>query len=203
MGEPQRFRHFAKLNERVDTRAILGEIERSTDAWHADTSRQRRIRCQRDTLAIMLRTARKPLPRGVEINDAHESAPTRQAERFARTLAYCEDVAQEIEGTLGRAMLVALLPGGNITPHIDHGAYYQARDRLHLVLLSPDGSPMTAGGERVTMREGDLWAFDNKARHAAANPSALPRIHLIFDIEQACGRAPLTRGVKGSEDEAP
>ena len=60
--------------------------------------------------------------------------------------------------------------------------YYRIRDRLHLVLKSADGSPLTAADETVVMREGELWAFNNKVLHSAANPSEHSRAHLIFDL---------------------
>ena len=85
-------------------------------------------------------------------------------------------------------MLVALLPKRKVAPHVDLGAYYRIRDRFHLVLASPGGSPVTAGDETIVMRPGELWAFDNKKRHWASNPSDEPRVHLIFDVRPSTGQ---------------
>jgi len=52
---------------------------------------------------------------------------------------------------------------------------------IHLVLKSTAGSWLRAGDEEVTMREGELWWFDNKAVHEAWNKGG-DRIHLIFDV---------------------
>lgn len=176
-------RHFTRLAENVDIGPLLAEIATRPERWLADTSRQRNVGCQRDTLNIFLRTARKPLPpEAKNANDVHESATTRMAAHFPETLGYCARIARDGEATLGRATLVMLRPGGRVLPHVDAGAYYAARDRLHLVLRSSEGSPLTAGDETVTMRTGELWAFDNKVRHSAHNPSAEPRVHLIFDV---------------------
>lgn len=71
---------------------------------------------------------------------------------------------------------------------MDAGAYYRVRDRFHLVLRSPGSSPLTSGGETAVMRAGELWAFDNKTRHDARNPTDEPRVHLIFDVLPADGR---------------
>ena len=181
--------HFTRIAEGVDTGPFLAELDADRDAWLADTSRQRKVRCQRNTLNIFLRSAKKPLPPGAKnANDVHESRVARQAAGFPRTLAFCERIADERRAALGRATLVALLPGSRVFPHVDAGAYYRVRDRLHLVLRSPGGSPLTAGDETVTMREGELWAFNNKVRHSAWNPSDRPRIHLIFDLKPAPGR---------------
>jgi len=45
-----------------------------------------------------------------------------------------------------------------------------------------------AGGECVVMREGELWAFNNKAEHDARNPTDEQRVHLIFDVLPSSGR---------------
>ena len=181
--------HFVRIAENVDTASILAEMAAAPHAWLLDTSRQRKVRCQRHTQNIFLRAPKKPLPPGAKnANDVHESRTTRMARRFPRTFAYCESVAHALGGTLGRATLVALLPRSRVFPHVDAGEYYRIRDRFHLVLRSPGGSPLISGGETVVMRPGELWVFDNKARHSAENPSAEARVHLIFDVLPAPGR---------------
>ena len=189
MKTPGPMTHFTRIREGVDIEPILAELAAQPELWLADTSRQRKVRCQRNTRNIFLRSARKPLPPGAKnANDVHESRRARAAAKFPRTLAFCEEVADEWGATLGRATLVALLPRSKVFPHVDLGAYYRIRDRLHLVLRSPEGSPLTAEEETVVMREGDLWVFNNKVRHWAVNPSERPRVHLIFDVLPAPGR---------------
>lgn len=180
---------FTRVAKGIDVTPLLSELAAASELWLANTSRQRNVRCQRDTQNIFLRVARKPLPPGAKnANDVHESRPARFATRFPQALAFCERIAALQEGDLGRATLVALQPRGWVRPHTDAGAYYRIRDRFHLVLSSRDGSPLTSGGESVVMREGELWAFDNKARHDARNPTDEPRVHLIFDVLPAPGR---------------
>ena len=181
--------HFARIAEGVDTEPLLAELDVAPEMWYADTSRQRKVRCQRNTLNIFLRAPKKPLPPGAKnANDVHESRLMRAAAKFPCALAFCENIADEWGAALGRATLVALLPKSRVHPHIDTGAYYRIRDRLHLVLRSPEGSPLSAEAETVVMREGELWAFNNKVRHWAENPSQEPRVHLIFDLLPAPGR---------------
>ena len=181
--------NFTNIARDVDIGPLLAELDTAPGMWLVDTSRQRKIRCQRNTRNIFLRVARKPLPPGAtNANDVHESRVARSARMFPRALAYCERVADDVRGTLGRATLVALQPHGRVFPHVDAGAYYRIRDRFHLVLRSAGGSPLAAGDERVLMRPGELWAFNNKARHWADNPSDEPRVHLIFDVLPPPGR---------------
>ncbi len=175
--------NFTRIVEKLDTGSVLDELAAASNAWDVDTSRQRNVRCQRHTRNIFLRAPVKPLPPGERnSNNVHESRLTRQAQYFPQTLALCRGVAKQRGGDLGRAMLVALLPKRKVTAHVDVGAYYRIRDRFHLVLTSICGSPVTSGNETVVMRPGELWAFDNKKRHWALNPSDEPRVHLIFDV---------------------
>ena len=180
---------FCRIATDVDVTPIRSELEADPGMWLANTSRQRKVRCQRDTQNIFLRVAKRPLPPGARnANDVHESRLGRVAPQYPKALEFCQVVADLQGGELGRATLVALQPQGWVRPHIDAGAYYRIRDRFHLVLRSPGGSPLTAAGETVVMREGELWAFDNKSRHEARNPTDEPRVHLIFDVLPPPGR---------------
>ena len=174
---------FTRIEQGIDVTPFLSELAAVPEMWLADTSRQRKVRCQRDTQNIFLRVAKKPLPPGARnANDVQVSRVTRAASRYPQSLRFCQRIADLQGGELGRATLVALQPQGWVRPHVDAGAYYRIRDRFHLVLKSPGGSPLTAAGETVVMREGELWAFDNKCEHEARNPSDEPRVHLIFDV---------------------
>ena len=179
---------FVKIAD-VATQPFLAELDAAAEMWGVDTSRQRKVRCQRHTENIFLRAAMKPLPPGAKnANDVHESRVLRMAAKFPRALGFCESVARSVGGQLGRATLVALLPESEVYPHTDTGAYYRIRDRYHLVLRSREGSPLTAGDESVVMHEGELWSFNNKVRHSARNPSVERRIHLIFDVLPKLGQ---------------
>ncbi len=174
--------NFIKVAD-FGTAPLLAELDAARELWKWDTSRQRKVRCQRHTENIFLRAAMKPLPPGAKnANDVHECRVMKVAARFPLTLQFCESVAASVRGELGRVTLVSLLPERQVFPHVDSGAYYRIRDRYHLVLRSRDGSPLTAGDETVVMREGELWIFNNKLRHWAMNPSGEARIHLIFDV---------------------
>ena len=89
---------------------------------------------------------------------------------FPSVVAFIERFADDEGAKLGRAKIVRLPPGSRVLPHRDRGEYYARRDRYHLILRSA-GSWMRCGDEEVTMREGELWWFDNKEEHEARNES--------------------------------
>ena len=183
---------FIRVLTQVDTMPLLQELDAVPELWLSDTSRQSKIRCQRQTQNIFLRGPKKPLPPGVKnANDVQDSRLSIAAKMFPCTLEFCNSMARMQRGTLGRATLVALLPLGRVFPHIDSGTYYQFRDRYHLVIRSSNGSRIATDSGEVLMREGEVWVFNNKVRHWAKNPSNKPRIHLIFDLLPLSGVATL------------
>lgn len=175
--------NFIRIAKHVDIKPYLAELSAEPELWLVDTSRQRKVRCQRHTQNIFLRSPQKPLPPGEKnANNVHASCLTAAANKFPRTLAFCNKVTTALEGTLGRVTIVALLPQSKVFPHVDIGDYYLFRDRFHLVLKSSEGSPLTVESETVVMRPGEFWVFNNKLKHWAENKSREPRIHLIFDV---------------------
>lgn len=173
---------FERLESGVDIGPILAEIERQPDAWLKQTGRQERSPVQRDTAAIPIRGLRKSRIQLRRRRDVHESRFTGLSHDFPATVSFIRLVAVERDAELGRAKIVRLNSGARVSPHIDRGAYYARRDRLHLVLKSPLGSRLLAGDEEVRMRAGELWWFDNKQVHEAFNEADAERLHLIFDL---------------------
>ena len=181
-----RMLYFQRIAKDLDINPFLAEIDAVPEMWLKDTSRQRKVRCQRHTQSIYLRSPKKPLPPGEKnANNVHSSRLTSAAKMFPRTLAFCESVATALNGSLGRVTLVTLLPQSKVYPHVDAGEYYRIRDRFHLVLRSSLGSPLAVESETVVMRPGEFWVFNNKFRHWAENQSNEPRVHLIFDVRPA------------------
>ena len=181
--------NFKRVGNRIDVVPLLAEVDAAPEMWFADISRQRKVRCQRHTRNIFIRVAKKPLPAGEKnANNVHESVVATAAGRFPSVVEFLHRIAESSGGSLGRATLVALPAGKRVYPHRDAGDYYQVRDRYHLVLRSPGGSWLQAGDQTVVMREGELWVFNNKIRHAARNLDQETRIHLIFDLLPMQGR---------------
>jgi hypothetical protein len=176
--------NFATVRTEVDVQPFLAELAAADDLWHANTRRQERIPVQRETETIFLRGAapsRAQIRRGVHVEEVHRCVATAEAARFPRLIAFLDSFARERGAVLQRTMIVRLRPEGRVYPHVDVGSYYRKRDRYHLVLDSR-GTEMSSGDETVTLRDGELWWFDNKQVHGSRNPTPEWRIHVIFDL---------------------
>ena len=182
-GGPERRtrKHFRRVRGDLEIEPLLKEVEQQSEAWGVQTGRQR-IDVQREAGSIPIRGLRKSKIGDRKRRDVHESRYTGLSRRFPSVVAFLEGFADELGAKLGRAKIVRLPPGTRVYPHRDRGEYYARRDRYHLILQS-SGSWMRCGDEEVTMREGELWWFDNEEEHEARNESDRDRIHLIFDLE--------------------
>lgn len=176
-------KHFKLHRTGLDIQPVFSEISAHDAAWGEQTGRQSRAPAQAETHGIPLRGLRRTKIMGRRRRDVHETRYTSLSRHFPETTALLEQLVGEIGGNLGRAKLARLPPGGQVKPHVDRGAYYEARDRYHLVISTRPGSILRAGDEELWMKAGELWWFDNKAPHSARNDSGHHRIHLIFDVE--------------------
>lgn len=172
--------YFRLIRSGIDVAPLLEEIDSQEQAWLMATGRQDKIRAQRDTNTIFLRSA-VPRP-DLNINENQETFPGPAVTQFPRALAFLTAFAAEMNCELSRATIVRLKPKSRVFRHIDQGSYYFLRDRFHLVLRSAAGSVLMSGGETVRMQEGELWWFDNKQFHESYNESDDWRIHYIFDL---------------------
>lgn len=175
-------KYFRRLRADVDVSPFLSELAAASDAWSIATGRQDKIAVQREALAVPLRGLRKSAIGENKRWDVHPSRWTYTSEAFPHSRDFLKRFVRKEGGELGRAKLVLLPAGRRVYPHVDRGEYYRVRNRYHLVLKSTAGSWLKAGDEEVTMREGELWWFDNKAMHEAWNRGEEDRIHLIFDV---------------------
>lgn len=80
--------------------------------------------------------------------------------------------------------LLALLPaGGTVMPHTDNGAYFLRTIRLHFPVITTENVWMVCAGQSYQMREGEIWALNNRVEHAVWNDEPrLARVHLICDF---------------------
>jgi outer membrane protein assembly factor BamB/orotate phosphoribosyltransferase len=173
-------KYFKLIRSGIDVVPLLEEIYSQEQAWLLNTSRQDKIRVQRDTNTIFISG---PVARpDLNVNENQESNVTAVSKLFPRALAFMTGVANEMNSQLSRATIVRLKPKSQVSRHIDAGSYYLIRNRFHLVLYSSSGSLLMSGGEQVRMKAGELWWFDNKQYHEARNESDEWRVHYIFDL---------------------
>jgi len=102
------------------------------------------------------------------------------AARCPRTFAAVSQVPLcRIDHRTPSVLFSLLRPGARIPPH--HG-FTNARLIAHLPLIVPPGCALRVGNETRCWHEGEILLFDDSIEHEAWNPSAEPRVVLIFDV---------------------
>lgn len=86
---------------------------------------------------------------------------------------------------LGRVMINRIKPGGVIFPHKDTPAHAEYFSRYHLCLQAEPGVVFRCEDEKVFMRAGETWYFNNALEHEVLNHSATDRISMVVDVRSA------------------
>jgi Aspartyl/Asparaginyl beta-hydroxylase len=84
-------------------------------------------------------------------------------------------------GVITRIAVVMLLPGGKIAPHIDGQPMAAKAHRLHVPILCPPNVDYKIGGQKLVMRPGHIYDFNNKWRHSVRHAGKMPRVNLFID----------------------
>ncbi len=94
---------------------------------------------------------------------------------------YLQQVMASFETVIGRARLMRLAPGANVSEHCDINYYWQNHVRVHVPIVTDPAVRFHCNGYHVHMAAGEAWIFDNWRRHSVENPSGVSRVHLVMD----------------------
>lgn len=180
-----------------DPSDLLVAVEKNPDLWKQVTNRQLYPgTAHADTETIFLRWCESQNV-DAAFNDL-EAIDYPALQLLPEVKPLFQQLGAAVKGeVLGRIILVNLIPGGYIRPHVDEGAYADHYERFHMSLQSDLGNMFFVGkpdyfGEFVHMKPGEAWWFNHKKTHWLANMSDRPRLHLIVDMV-----APLYRRERG------
>ena len=95
---------------------------------------------------------------------------------------YHRQVMASFGEVLARSRLMKLDAGCEVQYHVDFNYHWYTRVRIHIPISTNPGVVFYCGTEKVHMRVGECWIFDNWRRHNVINASAQGRIHLVIDL---------------------
>lgn len=184
MTAPLALVQFDKFMEGLDVQPLYSYVKRNKHLFEIHKERQSyEGSAHVDTKTIFLRGPLKFTREEYQENiDAYDyDVPHELVSLVSKLIHPCLDFLDIRQ--LGYMMIVSLVPGGEITEHIDQGRYAEYYDRFHIPLYSKEGNYFRCGDEEVQMGEGELWTFNHHMPHSVVNNSDRERIHLIFDGE--------------------
>jgi aspartyl/asparaginyl beta-hydroxylase (cupin superfamily) len=151
----------------------LADLERAADAITAEFLAARE--------ALMLERAQPHLLDAGRWDQFHVQLHGVELEATARL---CPRTAEAIRALarhlpLGRCYVSCMTPGTVIRPHCGP---HNARIRMHLGLVTPDGAELGVMQHRHRWRAGECFMFDDSFWHHAHNASDRERIVLIVDF---------------------
>ena len=176
-------KYFRRIAEGLDVEPLLQLLDAKPELWDEIETRQKFTGSpHKDTETIYVRGALKMTPYHVIWDVGSYDYPCMQYLKSALVPL----MRPVLEGLgvkdLGRVLIVNLKATGQVTRHIDQGAYAEHYERFHLVLKSNRHCFLTSGNWVLNLQVGECWWFNNKALHSAENNSTEEdRWHIIFD----------------------
>lgn len=85
-------------------------------------------------------------------------------------------------GGIAKILLSRLAAGGSIATHVDENPASRTPHKIHLPLVTDPAITFTIGGMLYHLACGRAYEVNNMVPHSVENPSAVARIHLIFEL---------------------
>lgn len=114
--------------------------------------------------------------------EAQKSGEPRLKEsRHLQNSPYIREVLESFKTQKLLARVHKLMPGASIQPHRDGNKH---RLRIHVPLVTGEGSHFNLDGKILSMEAGEAWYLDVRQLHDVANKGKTERIHLVLDVER-------------------
>ena len=173
--------NFRLLKVSPDIASLVSALERQPEIWALDTFwKDHPIPIFREVDTIYLRFPDKEVFRS-GVGDVNTCEDQKAISLLPESREVIWAIFEHVRGKeLGRVLINRLPPCAKVLPHSDGENLYYSR--YHVVLQTNDLIEFRCGQEYASMREGEVWWFDNSVEHEVINHGDTPRIHLIVDI---------------------
>lgn len=162
-----------------DVSLIKDHIDRFSDEWFIDTSRQNDYANHKDTTSYFI--YKTDLNWNVKQDFITETKSNDQV-----LLDLVEPIIKDLEklhnGVRGNVLLIKLKANHNIPKHADDGDYLVLSRRHHIPIVTSEDTWFGVGSEKVNMAVGECWEINNTRFHEVQNNSNIDRVHLLIDI---------------------
>lgn len=171
------FKNFELIKDDVDIREMYEEVNSQPDNWYFFTNRQKQVGEHKDTMSIPL--VYRDLTPGIPHWDSHLVSRRPMYVNYPKVIDFINNFCSKRGMKPGMISIVKLFGGKEVLRHLDVGEYYLHRNRYHLNIFGT--YDLYVNDEMVTIKEGNLYRFDNKMPHWVRNNMDHDRITIIFD----------------------
>lgn len=185
-------KHFIKINEGIDVRPLLAELDAHPELWNAYDRRVTAPGTPHSAVSdiwVRYNDVSEAMRTGEwkGINDPHIPVwyPAWRKLPSLRPIVFALMGQVEAE-MLGGVLITRIPPGAGLDPHIDEGWHVEYYEKFYLSLKSGLGANFICehegAREILNPKPGEIWLFDNRKRHWVQNNSTADRITAIFCI---------------------
>jgi hypothetical protein len=178
---------FSRLSAGIPVDVALAELAAQPELWNQHTERTAyQDSPHRETSDIWLRF-RDPKERlsPTAVSDPHFAVfyPAWKALPALRPIVF-DLMASERAVYLGGMLITRLPPGREVHAHNDRGSWHAEylNTKVYVILQANDRCVNWCEDERVTMRPGEAWQFDNLKMHGVINGGKADRLALIVTL---------------------
>lgn len=179
-------RYFQQIAAGVEVLPLVLDLYRQPELWDANTARTGGAGAFKDTSDIWVRF-RDPAELVSREAYAEEFRcrwyPAWHALPHLRPIVF--GLMARVEAVeLGGVLITRVPAGGQVSPHDDRGRWHPEFfcTKAYLPLASNDRCYSRCGNERVVMKVGEAWLFDNLETHSTVNEGETDRITLIVSM---------------------
>jgi hypothetical protein len=179
--------HFQQVATGIDVALALAQLELQPGLWGANPARtEGEASPHSETQDIWLRF-RDPaeLTSRVAYGEPHFGVfyPAWDALTALKPIVF--DIMARMKAVyLGGILITRIPPGGQVKAHHDRGSWHAEwlNSKVYVVLQANDLCVNWCEGDRLTMRAGEAWQFENQRMHGVINGGDEDRIALIITM---------------------
>ena len=179
-------KYCAKIADGIDVQPTLRQLARHPELWGKKAARiDVKDSPHAQTQDIWLRFRdEKELTSPEKYGEPHFATfwPAWYALPGLHPIVY--DVMAMVQAVyLGGILMTKILPGKAVLPHIDHGWHPTFNNtKAYVIFKANERCINQFPGEKVIMRPGDVWLFNNQVVHSVENDGDDERIAMVITM---------------------
>lgn len=175
-----------KIASGVDVMPLLLQIERHPEVWDVYNQRKAAYGPHTRISDIWVRYNDYANFTGdrAAFNAEHDSVWYPESYKLPAVRDIVFSIMARVQGErLGGVLITRIPPGGCVEPHIDGGWHAEYYSKYAVQLKSAPGQAFCFDGESLDAKPGDVYWFNNLARHWVVNDTPSERMTLIVCIK--------------------
>jgi len=166
---------------KFEIKEIKNEIEKFSEEWLLDQSRQKKGYTHTDTEMFRICETDYEWAVGDPIKTNYVNSLKNELSNKELKKIF-NDLENYYSGKIIRCEFVKLKSKSYIRKHVDGGALLHYSRRVHIPIITKKLITFTVMDNTIHMEEGGWYEINNQMLHSVSNPTDFDRVHIIIDI---------------------